>query len=65
MAPTSRAAHNKKKLNENLYIYTSKTSRGGPLITWLIDIKRQTLKCTQGKQSLQSYITLIVHQNVY
>ena len=36
-----------------------------PPITWLIDIMRQTLKCTQGKQSFQSYITLIVHQNVY
>ena len=43
MVPTNRAVHNKKKL-VNLHVKTR------PPIAWFIDVMKQTLKCTQGKQ---------------
>ena len=62
MVPANRAVHNKENLQEKL-IHLNVKAR--PPVTWFIDIMRQTLKCTKASRSFQSYIRLIVHQNVY
>ena len=60
MVEANRAVHNAKKTSRKLIHLKIKTK---PSVTWFIDIMRQIIKRTQGKQIFS--ITLIVHQNAY